>query len=302
MGKTVKLIINSIIFVIIIGFIVYVVSSVNEDEKTGAPTSVQEAFTSPMEKIKTLDFPFKISHFELAENRLFLADSQHVAIYGANGEAIHSFPVRKGLRDLAVANNKLYLLYPTFIDVYNAEGDSINHWEACSDRSDYCALALTDDYVFVTDAQNKNICQYTREGNFIRFIFSPHDFIIPSYSFDIFNHNDTVYAVNSGRHLIESYSLQGDFIASFGGSGTDSGFFAGCCNPAYLSIAADGTFFTSEKGNPRISTFDPNGQFEQILLNSQLLGGGYDACAIALHDQTLFVAHKSQIDVYAFKH
>ena len=91
-------------------------------------------------------------------------------------------------------------------------------------------MALTGDFVFITDAQNKNIVKYSREGNFKTFIDSPRDFIIPSYSFDILSYNDTLYCVNSGRHLIESYTLDGDFIAAFGGSGTEHGFFAGCCN------------------------------------------------------------------------
>jgi len=301
MGKTIKLIINIIIFIVVVGFIAYIVGSVNKDEKSPATTVVQKAFVSPMEKIKTFDFPFEIEHFVLRDNQIFLTDSQTVYIYRANGEALNSFPVESGLRDLEVDNDKLYVLYPTSIDVYATNGDSVNHWEACSERSDYCAMTLTDDFVFVTDAQNKNICKYTREGNFVKFIFSPHDFIIPSYSFDILNHNDTIYAVNSGRHLIESYTPNGDFIASFGGSGTDSGFFAGCCNPAYILINQKGEFFTSEKGNPRICTFDKSGQFDQVLLNNQLLGGGYDAYAIGIDDDRLFVAAKNHVDIYAFK-
>lgn len=301
MGKTAKLIINIAFFIVIVGFIAYMISSVNKDEKTSTPTTVQEAFVSPMEKIRTLDFPFQIEHFELSDDKIFLTDSQTVYVYQANGEKLNSFPVQSGPRDIEVVNDKLYLLYPTFIDVYSIAGNSVNHWEACSDRSDYCAMALTDDFVFVTDAQNKNICKYTREGNFVKFISSPHDFIIPSYSFDIFNHNDTIYAVNSGRHLIERYTPDGDFISSFGGSGTESGFFAGCCNPAYISIDQNGKIFTSEKGNPRISTFKKNGQFEQVLLNNQLLGGGYDASELCVNGDRLFVASRNKISIYAFK-
>ena len=301
MKKTIKLIINIIIFIVVIGFIGYIIRSVNKDEKTTATTVVQETFVSPMEKIRTLEFPFKIGHFQPDNDQIFLTDGQTVFVYQANGEKLKSFPVQSGLRDISITNDKLYILYPACIDVYTTDGDSVNHWEACSDRSDYCAIALTDNFVFVTDAQNKNICKYTREGNFVKFISSPHDFIIPSYSFDIFSHNDTIYAVNSGRHLIESYTTDGNFIASFGGSGTKSGFFAGCCNPVYISIDQNGKIFTSEKGNPRISTFEGNGQFDQVLLNNQLLGGGYDASEIAITGNRLLVAIKNRIDIYTFK-
>jgi hypothetical protein len=301
MGKTIRLIINIIIFIVVIGFVAYIVNSVNKDEHTPVSTVVQEAFTSPVERIKTLEFPFEIKHFDLYANKIFLTDTQTVFVYQGNGEKLSSFPVQSGVRDIAVNGDAIFMLYPTSVDVYSSEGDSINHWEACSGLSDYCAMALTGNFVFVTDAQNKNICKYTKEGKFVKFIFSPHDFIIPGYSFDIFNHNDTIYCVNSGRHLIESYTLDGDFIASFGGAGTGSGFFAGCCNPAYISITGEGKIFTSEKGNPRVSSFQKNGQFEKVLLNNQLLGGGYHACEIGVGNDRLFVAVKDRIDIYGFK-
>lgn len=301
MGKTARFIVNMIIFWVVLGFIVYIVSSVNTDEKAGSISIVNGDFVSPVEKVKTIEFPFEISHFELNRDRLFLTDSQNVFICQADGKKIRQFQIEPGPRDLAVDHDTLFILYPTFIAVYTSMGDSVTRWEACSEESDYCAIALTDNFAFVTDAQNKNICQYTREGNFVKFIFSPHDFIIPSYSFDIFNHNDTIFAVNSGRHLIESYTEKGDFIASFGGSGTESGFFAGCCNPAFIAIDPNGKFFTSEKGVPRISSYQKNGQFEQVVLNSRLLGGGSESYPIAVAKNQLFVANKKQINIYAFK-
>lgn len=301
MGKTSRFIVNVIIFLVVIGFIAYIVSSVNTDETTSTTNNIQEAFVSSIEKVKTLEFPFEITHFELVRDTIFLTSSQTVFIYHPNGEKIRQFQIQAGCNDIAVDKGRLFVLYPTFVAVYTTAGDSLDRWEACSEQSDYCALTLTSDFAFVTDVQNKNICQYTRDGNFVRFIFSPHGFLIPSYSFDISNHNDTVYAVNSGRHLIESYTREGSFIASFGGSGTESGFFAGCCNPAFISIGENGEFFTSEKGNPRVSIFSKNGEFGQVLLNNQLLGGGYEAYRIDVDSNHLFVCNKKLINIYALK-
>ncbi|MBS2099156.1 NHL repeat-containing protein [Carboxylicivirga linearis] len=301
MEKTVKIIVNIIIFIVVIGFIAYMVSSVNKDEQTVSTIAVSKPFTSPLNKVQTLEFPFEIGHFELYNERIILADKQSIHIFNKSGERQNSFTIKSGLQDIAIMNNEIFVLYPTAINVYSMQGDSINHWEACSDNSAYCAMALTNDFVFVTDAQNKNICKYTRGGNFKTFIFSPHDFIIPSYTFDIFNYNDTIYAVNSGRHLIERYTTDGDFISSFGGSGTESGFFAGCCNPAYIDITDEGRIYTSEKGNPRISIFNNNGQFDEVLLDNKLLGGGNKAYELKVLDDHLFVANKNRLDIYAFK-
>jgi len=177
-------------------------------------------------------------------------------------------------------------------------GGLIRQWEACSHLSDYCSFTLAGDAIFVTDAANKNICKYSTEGNFGKFIQSPASFIIPSYSFDIDNWNDTIYCVNSGRHRIESYTLNGDFIAAFGKSGSEAGSFSGCCNPAYISFTPGGALIISEKGNPRISSFERNEKFTSLWFNSKTLGGGNTASEVKAIKNKLFVAGKNKMFVY----
>ena len=130
------------------------------------------------------------------------------------------------------------------------------------------------------------------------FIQSPHGFITPSHAFDITSKNDTIYCVNPGRHLIESYTLDGEFLSAFGGSGMEAGFFSGCCNPAYISLNENGNIFTSEKGMPRICYYNSNGKLIEVVLNSRLLGGGHQACEIKANKDTLYVASINKIDMY----
>ena len=68
----------------------------------------------------------------------------------------------------------------------------------------------------------------------MKFIQSPSGFIVPSYSFGITNIDGVVYCSNPGRHLVESYSPEGEYISSFGKPGGAAGLFSGCCNPVYL--------------------------------------------------------------------
>ena len=203
-----------------------------------------------------------------------------------------------GVRDIAIKENLIYLLFPTSIKVYSHEGLEVKAWEACSDNSNYCSLTLTSDYVFVTDADNKNICKYTIDGNFIDFINSPRGFVIPSYSFDIDIWNDTIYCVNSGRQQIETYTLDGDFIASFGHPGGQPGAFAGCCNPTHILFTNEGDILTSEKGNPRICVFEKNGRLKNLLLNSKMLGGGSNAYDIKMSNDKLYVALNKTVSVF----
>lgn len=298
MNKSLKIIINIAILLIVIGFIWYMARSVNKDETTYAEIRQEEPFSSRYKKVSSFDLPQEINRFELHDDKLYVSAGQSVYTYDTGGNQLASFHVRADARDITVGEGHVYVLYPTFIEVYSKDGVLVREWEACSELSDYCSFALAGDFVFVTDAENKNICQYTNEGNFVRFIKSPRDFIIPSYSFDIESRNDTIYCVNSGRHLVESYTLDGKFIAAFGGPGGEAGFFAGCCNPAYITFTPDGELITSEKGNPRVSSFERNGIFRGVLLNSRLLGGGSKGYEVRINGRQLFAAGKKTISIF----
>ena len=298
MVKNLKILLNIAIFLVVTGFIWYVARSVNKEEITYVENRPETPFTSPYKAVSSFELPQEINRFELHNGMLFIVSGESVYIYDTAGSKLSSFPVKRDVRDISIEEGKIYILYPTFIEVYTFEGELSHEWEACSELSDYCSLALAGDFVFVTDAENKNICKYTKEGNFAKFIKSPRNFIIPTYSFDIESMNDTIYCVNSGRHLVETYSLDGEFIAAFGGPGGEAGFFAGCCNPAYISFTPNGELITSEKGNPRISIYGRNGVFKEMILNSRLLGGGNKAYETRTDGNLLFVAGKNKISIF----
>ena len=192
----------------------------------------------------------------------------------------------------------MYLLYHNRIDLFTTDGQKTGEWKACSENSNYCSFTTTKDYVFVTDIENKLMWQFDKQGGLVRMIKSPGGFIIPSYSFDIVNINDTIYCSNSGRHKIESYTIEGDFISSFGETGTQPGAFAGCCNPVYLEKTATGNILTSEKGNPRISCYNKEGTFNKILLDSKMLGGGTTAYKIRVSGDNIYIANGKTITIY----
>jgi hypothetical protein len=298
MEKNWKIVVNIFILLLVVGFVWYIATTINKEETSYVEVNDIGSSHSDYKKIAQFELPHKINRFEINDSLLYISASNRIYIYNILGELQSTFGVNTNLRDIEVDTDSIYVLYPDNIEVYTTEGILLRSWNACSQLSDYCSFALAENFVFVTDASNKNICKYTRTGNFVKFISSPNGFIIPSYSFDIKYYNDTIYCVNSGRHKIEKYSLNGDFIASFGGSGGRDGYFAGCCNPSYISFTDKGDILTSEKGNPRISNFHRNGNFEKIVLNSFLLGGGKDAYEIRTSNNKLFVAGANTISIF----
>jgi hypothetical protein len=310
MNKTFKIILNILIFALIAGFGYYMFHSMTAHE-TNADTKLEDDATTRVflyKKINSFDAASKVQCFDLHNNSVYVALTDKISVFDLSGNHQRDFAIKTGVRDIVVSgrdvacnvSTTIYLLYPARIDLYSFEGEKLYEWEACSDNSDYCAFTTTKDYVFVTDAENKNIVQYDKQGHLVRFIKSPDGFIIPSYAFDIICINDTIYCSNSGRHRIESYTLNGEFIASFGISGAQAGAFAGCCNPVYLAKNYDGNILTSEKGNPRISSYDRNGKFRSILFDSNMLGGGTEAYRMKVSGEKIYIAGKKTISVYGF--
>lgn len=260
----------------------------------------QQVVDSPYKLVSSFSVPDKIDCFEVCEDKLVVATLNNIYIYDRFGSLLNNFAVGSTVRDIAVENNQIYILYPTSIETYNLEGEWVRDWEACSPESDYCQFAVTSDYVFVTDAANKNICKYTVEGNFVTFIQSPNGFIIPSYSFGITHIDGVIYCSNPGRHQVESYTLKGEYITAFGRAGGAAGLFCGCCNPVHLSSTSDGNIITSEKGNPRISCYGQDGQFRSILLDSKTLGGGNEAYDVKVQKDKIYVAGKNLISTFQY--
>ena len=301
-NKSLKIILNIFLFLLIAGFGTYMVYSVGSKEHAILPDNNHQGgtFTSPYQKVNTFEAASDIISFDISEHAVYAAQSDQVSIYDVSGAHRHDFEIKTNVRDIAVDNQVIYLLYPAGIAVYTLDGEKTGEWEACSQLSDYCAFTLASEYIFVTDAANKHICQYDKEGRFVRFINSPQGFIIPSYSFDIISINDTLYCSNSGRHRVESYTLDGTFITSFGIPGTQAGAFSGCCNPVYLAKSFDGNILTSEKGIPRISCYGKEGTFRTVLLDAKALENGTAACKISVSEENIYIAHKKTISVFRF--
>lgn len=258
-------------------------------------------FVSPYRKVSAFQTPGEIEAFDLYQGRLYVATPNNIDIYEPTGDLVDNFSVGSSVRDLTVAADRIYLLFPARIEVYSLQGELLTDWEACDEEADYCSLAVVEDKVFVTDAAHKNIHLYTDGGGFLKFIESPSGFIVPSYSFGITQLDGVIYCSNPGRHLVESYTPEGEFIASFGKGGGAEGHFSGCCNPVYLTSTSTGELLTSEKGIPRISCYDKQGGFRSVLLDEKALGGGHNAYEVRVWEDKLVVAGKTALSLFQYK-
>jgi|GEM_PF-142240 len=273
----------------------------NSPAKGSSLTMVKEkTFVSPYKLTSSFSLPEQIDGLGLYEDNVFVASAKSVSVFDSYGKKLHHFDVKDIVRDIAVNDEGVFLLHPKSIAVYSQKGEIIREWEACSELSDYCSFAIAQDFVYATDVVNKNICRYTIDGNFVGFIDSPNRFVIPSYTFGIEYIDGVLYCSNPGRHQVEKYNLDGEYLGSFGKPGTAPGFFTGCCNPVYLSYTVNGDIITSEKGNPRISCYGADGKFKNILLDKEMLGGGNTAYDVKVKDDKIIIGGKKMVSVFLY--
>ena len=270
------------------------------DANSIAPEIANTAFQSPYKLVSSFSTTNNIEAFEVLGDNIVISVADQVQIYQSNGTLISSFKINSNLRDLAVTSNEILLLYTSHIEVFNTQGNQIRKWKAAKENSDYCSMAFGGGAVYITDAGNKNICQYSINGLFQRIIDSPNRFIVPSYSFGITYNKGTIFCSNPGRHQVEKYTADGKYIGSFGAAGGAIGKFCGCCNPVHLSYTETGDLITSEKGNPRISCYSPDGQFQSLLLDSRMLGGGNKAYRIKAIGDQLIAAGNNMVTTFKY--
>jgi hypothetical protein len=257
-------------------------------------------FVSPYRRTFGFVVPDDITAMEVENGSIFIATTNNIYVYGLSGELQTNFSTPSDLRDIAVMDGHVYALFPTRVEVYDRQGEVVQQWDACSESSDYCGLAVCRDGVFVTDAGDKNITKYNLDGTLACFIRSPKGFIVPSYCFGITYMDGRIYCSNPGRHLVEVYTVEGEYVTAFGKAGADAGAFSGCCNPAIITPSSNGELLTSEKGIPRISCYSPEGEFRSILLDSKALGGGHTAYDVRVMKDKLIVAGGDKVSVFQY--
>ncbi|MDR2119854.1 MAG: hypothetical protein LBP64_03125, partial [Tannerella sp.] len=131
----------------------------------GLTPQPKDTFTSPYRRVASFETGGAVQALAQHGGTVYVAAAGKVAALDARGKLLRTFPVRdETVRDMAVDGDAVYLLHPAKVSVYATNGALLRAWEACSELSNYCALALSDDFVFVTDMDNKNICKYTRDG------------------------------------------------------------------------------------------------------------------------------------------
>lgn len=178
------------------------------------------------------------------------------------------------------ADGTLYVGLMDHIAVFDRSGQQTAQWDRPGEDTLLTSLAVTAEYVFAADAGPKVVRRYGKDGTLLSTFGQQNPernhpgFIVPSpYGFNLAVAPDGLLrVVNSGRHWIEAWTVDGHREWWWGETSIRVEGFSGCCNPAGLAVLPNGHYITSEKGLVRIKEYDAEGRFVGVVASPEQLG------------------------------
>lgn len=205
-------------------------------------------------------------------DNIYVTGKQKILIYDSTGDLKKEIITGTDALSIAVDNdNNIWIGTRDHTETWDLNGTMKYRWDINS-KAIITSIVVSDSSVLVADAGNKIVYHYDLEGNMINEIGRKDSlagiqgFVIPSPYFDLaIGRDGELWVVNSGRHQLESYNLDGRLISSWKKTSMGLDGFSGCCNPSNIVVLPNGSFVTSEKGIVRVKIHNPSGDFESVV-------------------------------------
>ncbi len=197
---------------------------------------------------------------------IYAGGDSYIESYNSGLNKIWQIEMPGKISALAVNGDTLFAASEELVYLLSPDGKIISEWGPYEAKCLITSLSANKDYLAVADAGNKIVFVIKKDGEVVSMIgHSEEKLLIPSPYFDVCLTDDNkLYLAHTGKYRIEKWGIDGQFISSFGESGSDPGKFCGCCNPAHFTISQGG-FITAEKGINRIKVSGASGEFIEFV-------------------------------------
>ena len=217
-------------------------------------------------------------------DQIFVAGDKAIAVFDADGKKLKTIKLEQTPHCLAVAKadhaspGRLYVGMKDHVEVYGADGRRHAVWTAPGKRTVLTSIAVGEEDVFAADAGSLVVWHYDHNGKVLGEIGRRDPsrnipgFVVPSPYFDVALAPDGLLRVaNPGMHQIEAFTFDGHLEQSWGKRGLGIEALCGCCNPSSIAILSDGRIVTAEKGLPRVKVYTATGEFECVVVATNVL-------------------------------
>lgn len=171
---------------------------------------------------------------------------------------------------LPVSDQEVLVGFADRFVVLDKNGKQLFQSPSLGRRTYLTSLVRHGDTLFGADAGNREVVVCERASGKVLERFGRKDpargnpgFNVPSPYFALaIAPDEKLRVVNPGFLRVETYSLDGRCVSSWGEPGMRIDRFCGCCNPVYFALTPQGDFITSEKGLARINVYAADGSFK----------------------------------------
>ena len=197
---------------------------------------------------------------------VFVAGEDTLVAYGGDGAETARLVLTGTPHCLAVAPDGDVLLgMMDRVEVLDASGAPKATWDTLGGKARITSIVASEREVYVADAGHRIVLRFDRAGGLLGRIGEKDPekeipgFIVPSPYLDVaFDSHGALWAVNPGRHGLESYRPNGDPVTSWYRPSMEASGFCGCCNPTHIAFRNDGSLVTAEKGLSRVKLYSPD--------------------------------------------
>ncbi len=200
------------------------------------------------------------------DDRLYAVGDRRVVVFAPDGLVVHAWPLPAPALCVAVhEDGTLYAGGEGWVVVLSSTGAVVDTWRDRERLGLVTGLAVRGEDVIAADVAGKCLRRFDRSGKFRNDIGKPirgRGFMVPNRHIDVaLDAAGRVLAPNPGKLRVETYTLEGELVGFFGGfRGPDPAGFAGCCNPTNIAVARDGRIVVTEKAEPRVKIYAPDGR------------------------------------------
>lgn len=227
---------------------------------------------------------------DYSDGKLYLLLNNTVKVISEKGEELLSFPLPDTARNIHLSSDVIYLGFRDYVGQYYSDGRLIKLWDRLGKNTVITSIATKGELVFVADAGNRRVLRFDTHGNLEaqfegkRNADDAHGFVIPSAYFDLDIYDGELWVVNPGMHALENYADDGTLRGFWDKISMKIEGFSGCCNPAQMTIDAEGNFITSEKGLVRIKIYKPSGELIGVVAPPKAFPDEYHAPEVAVNE------------------
>lgn len=211
------------------------------------------------------------------DDKVYVSGKDRVEVFEPSGAKLRELAVKGTALAVTVARNgRLFLGVKDHVEIFAANGQSQAVWAAPGPKTWFTGIAVAENDVFAADAGNRVVLRYDHNGKVIGRLGEKNParniqgLMLPSPFCDVELAPDGLLRVtNTGNHLIETYTFDGELKSAWGKPSAGIEGFCGCCNPINIALLSDGRVVTCEKGLPRVKVYRPQGDFESVVLGPE---------------------------------